>query len=147
MKTQKFLIKYKKSGLIQRLNVFNLHDRDNTDINFDYHFEPNKGWMEIFLNSKISYKKTYLEEKINKDPNESLKNNSILIRESSLEYYRDITKNNIEFSYLFDNYKGEKLTIEKSGINSNFNQFHYKLDNDCECFKGKRYLIFLIWRI
>jgi hypothetical protein len=42
----------KKNAVLQRFHVFNLHDK-NTDINFNYHFEPNKGWLEIFLNSKI----------------------------------------------------------------------------------------------
>jgi hypothetical protein len=36
---------------LQRFHAFNLHDK-NTDINFNYHFEPNKGWLEVFLNSK-----------------------------------------------------------------------------------------------
>ena len=139
MKTQKYLNKYKKLGVLQRLHVFNLHNRNNSDINFDYHFEPNKGWMEVFLNSRVSYKKNFLEGKLDKDINESLKKkNTPTLHNSTFEYYKDFTHLCIDFNYLFDNYKGEKITIEKGS----FDKFVYKLDNDVDCLKGKKEFLF-----
>lgn len=141
MKTQKYMNKYKKTGVLQRLNIFNLHNKNNSDINFDYHFEANKGWMEIFLNSRVSYKRNFLEGKLDKDINESLMKKTPTQHNSTFEYYKDFTHLCIDFNYLFDNYKGEKITIE----NGSFDRFFYRLDNDLDCFKGNKFLSLFIF--
>jgi len=86
------------------------------------------------LNSRVSYKKTFLEGKLDKDINESLiKNNTPTLHNSSFEYYKDFTHLSMDFNYLFDNYKGEKITIE----NGYFEHYNYKIDNDLENFRGE----------
>lgn len=51
---------------------------------------------------------------------------------STYDYYKHFSTMSMDFEYLFDNYKAEKITIE----NGNFQFYNFKLDNDLDHFKG-----------